>query len=96
MEKTIKPAFSRVLIQKKADDKIGSIVVPLTAKQGQHGTRASVIDVGPDCVTVKPGDEIFYGVYAFTELPVKYSEDLRHYHDILIINEEDIIAFIKE
>lgn len=93
----LEPLGARVLVKRKADEKIGIIYIPDSAKG--VSLRGDVIAVGKDCVWVKPGDDILFGRYAPFELPTKYYDDLRnseYYKEVLIMNEEDILLKINQ
>ncbi|MCB1141462.1 MAG: co-chaperone GroES [Leptospiraceae bacterium] len=92
----IKPLADRVLVEPKteAEEKIGSLYVPDTAKEKpQEGT---IVEVGPGKyeggkqipMEVKVGDKVLYGKYSGTE--VKQGGK-----DYLIIRESDILAIVK-
>jgi len=92
----IKPLDDRVLIeQSEAEEKTpGGIVLPDTAKEKPQ--RGKVVAVGPGKLSkdgdhlgmsVKAGDEVFYGKYAGTDVEidgVKY----------VIVKESDILGVV--
>ncbi len=91
----IKPLGDRVVVRPldKAEDKVGSLYVPDTAKEKpQEGT---VQAVGPGrsengktiAPEVKVGDKVLYGKYSGTEIK-------QNGEDMLIIRESDILAII--
>ncbi|MFB5649852.1 co-chaperone GroES [Leptospira wolffii] len=93
----IKPLGDRVLVEPKqeAEEKIGSIFVPDTAKEKPQ--EGKVIEVGSGRyedgklvpLEVKPGDVVLYGKYSGTEI----KSDGKEY---LIIRESDILAIVKK
>jgi chaperonin GroES len=94
----VKPLDDRVLVkQSEAEEKTaGGIVLPDTAKEKPQ--RGKVIAVGPGkmldsgeraSMSVKKGDEIFYGKYAGTEIKI----DGEPY---VILKESDVLAVIEK
>ncbi|MEI1279081.1 co-chaperone GroES [Leptospira venezuelensis] len=93
----IKPLGDRVLVEPKqdAEEKIGSIFVPDTAKEKPQ--EGKVVEVGSGRyedgklvpLEVKPGDVVLYGKYSGTEI----KSDGKEY---LIIRESDILAIVKK
>ncbi len=94
----IKPLDDRVLIkQSDAEEKTtGGIVLPDTAKEKPQ--RGKVVAAGPGKmlksgkigkISVKKGDEVFYGKYSGTEVEV----DGQKY---VIANESDILGIIEK
>lgn len=87
----IQPLADRVLVlPAKAEEKVGGIIIPDTAKEKpQHG---KVIAVGEgtkdDKMVLKEGDEILYGKYAGTELE---NEGEKY----LIMRQSDVLAILK-
>ncbi|WP_455094378.1 co-chaperone GroES [Prevotella koreensis] len=88
----IKPLADRVLIlPASAEEKIGSIIIPDTAKEKPlHGT---VVAAGngtkEEEMILKEGDEVLYGKYSGTEL----EHDGKKY---LIMKQSDVLAVIKK
>ena len=67
----VKPLADRVLIAPApAEEKVGGIIIPDTAKE--KPLRGKVIAVGngtkDEEMTLKEGDEVLYGKYSGTEL----------------------------
>ncbi|EIE00083.1 co-chaperone GroES [Leptospira licerasiae] len=93
----IKPLGDRVLVEPKqdAEEKIGSIFVPDTAKEKPQ--EGKVVEVGSGRyedgklvpLEVKAGDVVLYGKYSGTEI----KSDGKEY---LIIRESDILAIVKK
>ena len=87
----IQPLADRVLVlPAPAEEKVGGIIIPDTAKEKpQHG---KVIAVGEgtkdDKMVLKEGDEVLYGKYAGTEL----EEEGENY---LIMRQSDVLAILK-
>ena len=87
----IQPLADRVLVlPAPAEEKVGGIIIPDTAKEKpQHG---KVIAVGEgtkdDKMVLKEGDEVLYGKYAGTEL----EEEGERY---LIMRQSDVLAILK-
>lgn len=84
----LQPLFSRIIVQRKEIEKIGSIIIPESTQQ-MKATEGTVIAVGNECDTVKAGDVVFFGKYSGAEIErdkVKY----------IVCNEDDIIALVKK
>ena len=92
----IQPLGDRVLVEpkKEAEEKIGSIIVPDTAKEKPQEGKVVAVGAGKYedgkliPLEVKVGDTVLYGKYSGTE--VKQSGQ-----DYLIIRESDILAKIN-
>jgi chaperonin GroES len=92
----IQPLGDRVLVEpkKEAEEKIGSIIVPDTAKEKPQEGKVIAVGAGKYedgklvPLEVKVGDTVLYGKYSGTE--VKQSGQ-----DYLIIRESDILAKIN-
>jgi chaperonin GroES len=92
----IKPLGDRVLIEPKkdAEEKIGSLYVPDTAKEKPQ--EGKVVEIGGGKyedgklvpLEVKVGDTVLYGKYSGTEVKQGGKE-------FLIVREGDILAIIK-
>ena len=88
---TIKPLADRVLVlQAQAEEKVGGIIIPDTAKEKPQ--RGKVIAVGngtkDEEMILKVGDEVLYGKYAGTEL----ENDGEKY---LIMRQSDVLAVVE-
>jgi len=81
----LEPYGSRLIAKQTDDDKVGMIYVPDHAKKGS--LRATVMEIGPECDWVKPGDVIYFGTYAKFNLPLRGEE----WRDFFIMNEDDIL-----
>ncbi len=87
----IQPLADRVLVKPAAaEEKIGGIIIPDTAKEKPlHGTIVAVGNGTKDEeMILKAGDEVLYGKYSGTELEyesVKY----------LMMRQSDVLAIIK-
>ena len=92
----IKPLGDRVVVRPldQAEEKVGSLYVPDTAKEKpQEGT---VEAVGPGrseagktiAPEVKVGEKVLYGKYSGTEIK-------QNGEDMLIIRESDILAIVS-
>ncbi|MCW7463270.1 co-chaperone GroES [Leptospira limi] len=92
---SIKPLGDRVVVEPKneSEEKIGSIIVPDTAKEKPQ--EGKVIAVGQGRyedgklvpLEVKVGDTVLYGKYSGTEIKQGGKE-------LLIIRESDILAVV--
>ena len=87
----IQPLADRVLIlPAAAEEKIGGIIIPDTAKE--KPLRGKVVSTGKGTkdeeIILKEGDEVLYGKYAGTELEF----DGEKY---LMMRQSDVLAVIK-
>ena len=88
---SIKPLADRVLVRPAtAEEKtIGGIIIPDTAKE--KPLKGEVIAVGngtkDEDMILKPGDNVFYGKYAGTEIELNGEQ-------YLIMRQSDILAII--
>ena len=94
----VKPLDDRVLVkQSEAEETTaGGIVLPDTAKEKPQ--QGKVIAVGPGRLldsgergkmSVRKGDEIFYGKYAGTEIKIDDEE-------YVILKEADVLAIVEK
>jgi chaperonin GroES len=93
----IQPIDDRVVVEQvEAEEKTaGGIVLPDSAREKPQ--RGKVIATGPGklldsgergTMSVKVGDEVFYGKYAGTEIEIDGNE-------VVILRESDILAIIE-
>ncbi len=94
----IKPLEDRVLVKQSTPEEktAGGIVLPDSAQEKQQ--RGTVVATGPGkmldsgergSMSVKKGDEVFYGKYAGTEVEI----DNETY---VILRENDILAIVEK
>jgi chaperonin GroES len=94
----VKPLDDRVLVKRgEAEEKTaGGIVLPDTAKEKPQ--RGKVIAAGPGrmldsgkrgSMSVKAGDEVFYGKYSGTEIKIDGKE-------YVILKESDVLAVVEK
>ncbi len=88
---TIKPLADRVLIlPAKAEEKVGGIIIPDTAKEKPQ--RGKVIAAGhgtkDEEMVLKEGDEVLYGKYAGTEIESNGEK-------YLIMRQSDVLAVVE-
>ena len=94
----IRPLHDRVLLKRleESEDRIGSIVIPDTAKEKPQ--RAKVISVGDGVVLesgervpleVKPGDTVLLGKYSGAEAKVDGQE-------YVIVREDEILGVLTD
>ena len=94
----VKPLDDRVLVRQSSPEETtaGGIVLPDTAKEKPQ--RGRVAGIGPGklldngkrgAMSLKNGDEVFYGKYAGTEIKVGGKEHV-------ILRESDVLAVIQE
>ena len=86
----IKPLADRVLISPaQAEEKIGGIIIPDTAKE--KPLRGKVVATGKGTkdeeMILKEGDEVLYGKYAGTELELDGEK-------FLMMRQSDVLAVI--
>ena len=92
----VKPLDDRVLIKQSDAEETtaGGIVLPDTAKEKPQRGKIVAVGVGKlldsgarGKMSVKKGDEVFYGKYAGTEIKIDGK-------DFVILKESDILAII--
>ena len=94
----VKPLDDRVLVKQcEAEEKTaGGIVLPDTAKEKPQ--RGKVVATGPgktldsgkrSPMTLKKGDEVYYGKYTGTEIKI-------HGDEYVILRESDVLAVIEK
>ena len=93
---TVKPLADRSLVKRlEEDDKIGSIIVPDSAKEKSE--KAEVVAVGKGRKTdegklvpleVEKGDKILIGKYAGTDIKIDGEE-------YIIMKQEDVMGIFK-
>lgn len=86
----IKPLADRVLVlPAQAEEKVGGIIIPDTAKE--KPLRGKIIAVGEgtenEKMILKANDEVLYGKYAGTELELEGEK-------YLIMKQNDVLAVI--
>ncbi len=94
---SIKPLGDRVVVEPKneAEEKIGSIIVPDTAKEKPQEGKVTAVGQGKYedgkliPLEVKVGDTVLYGKYSGTEIK-------QGGKDYLIIRESDILAVVSK
>lgn len=88
----VKPLADRVLVAPApAEEKVGGIIIPDTAKEKPQ--RGKVVAVGQgtkdEPMTLKEGDEVLYGKYAGTELE-------NNGEKFLMMRQSDILAVVED
>ena len=86
----IKPLADRVLVAPAAaEEKVGGIIIPDTAKE--KPLRGRIVAAGngtkDEQMVLKEGDEVLYGKYAGTELELDGTK-------YLIMRQSDVLAII--
>ncbi len=86
----IRPLADRVLVKPAAaEEKIGGIIIPDTAKE--KPLKGEVVSVGngtkDEEMILKPGDQVLYGKYAGNELEFEGEK-------YLIMRQSDVLAVI--
>lgn len=87
----IKPLADRVLVKPApAEEKVGGIIIPDTAKE--KPLRGQIIAAGngtkDEQMVVKEGDTVLYGKYAGTEIELDGDK-------FLIMRQSDVLAVIE-
>lgn len=87
----IKPLADRVLVKPApAEEKVGGIIIPDTAKE--KPLRGQIVAAGngtkDEQMVVKEGDTVLYGKYAGTELELDGEK-------FLIMRQSDVLAVIE-
>lgn len=88
----VKPLADRVLVlPAQAEEKIGGIIIPDTAKEKpQHGKVVATGNGTKDEeMVLKEGDEILYGKYSGTELEFDGTK-------YLIMRQSDVLAVVNK
>ena len=88
----IRPLADRVLVlPAQAEEKVGGIIIPDTAKEKpQHGTIVAAGNGTKDEeMVLKEGDEVLYGKYSGTELEVEGTK-------YLIMRQSDVLAVVQK
>lgn len=88
----IQPLADRVLVlPAPAEEKVGGIIIPDTAKE--KPLRGSIVAVGEgtkdEKMILKAGDEVLYGKYAGTELEYEGEK-------YLMMRQSDVLAIINQ
>ncbi len=88
----LKPLADRVLVlPAPAEEKVGGIIIPDTAKEKPQ--RGKVVAVGQgtkdDAMILKTGDVVLYGKYAGTE--IEYDGE-----KYLMMRQSDVLAVVEE
>jgi chaperonin GroES len=94
----IKPLDDRLMVEQSGAEEVtaGGIVLPDAAQEKPH--RGKVIAVGPGKLldsgkrgqlSVKVGDEVFYGKYSGTDVEVNSTP-------YVILSESDVLALIEK
>ena len=92
----LRPLHDRVLVRRlqEHEDKVGSIVIPDSAKEKPQ--QAEVVAVGNGklansgsrhAIEVKPGDRILFGKYSGSDIKLESDE-------YLILREDEILAVL--
>ncbi len=93
----MRPLGDRVLVRRleDAEQKVGSIIIPDTAKEKpQQGEVVSIgqgklLDNGDRApIDVKPGDRILFGKYSGSDIKIEGSE-------YLIVREDEILGVLE-
>jgi chaperonin GroES len=84
----ITPLWNNIFCEREAETKYaGTLIIPDTAKEKPMGAR--VLAVGPEAVSVKPGDFVLVGRYAGAEVRFKHS-------DYVVLRETEVLGIVNE
>lgn len=97
----LQPLGSRVLVKRKLLKMSGGIYIPHNSKEAKFPI-GEVLEVGEDCYRVNKGDVVTFGKYASMVVDegelelygIDYQKNIDH--ELLIINEEDILCVVFE
>ena len=87
----IKPLADRVLVlPAQAEEKIGGIIIPDTAKEKPQRGKVAAVGTGTkdEQMVLKEGDNVLYGKYAGTEIELDGTK-------YLIMRQSDVLAVIN-
>jgi chaperonin GroES len=95
----IRPLHDRLVVDRAEEEtkSAGGIVIPDSASK-EKPSRGKVLAVGPGktlengqvrSLTVKVGDEVFFGKYAGTEIKVDGQE-------VVVMREEDVLGIVEK
>jgi len=89
-----RPLFGRVLIERKVEEKKGSIIIPDTIKKRHAKAEGPVIAIGDTAQGVKVGDRVTFGKHAGAWLDPVYDEKTGEEKDgsLYICQDEDILV----
>lgn len=110
MSKTkYKPLFSRVVIEREVQTKVGSVMLPEHLQKKHARCEGVVIAIGPTADGVKIGDKVIFGRHSGTWLDGSYSQvavqtqqgqqrALKDNDDgtLFLCQDEDLLAIIEE
>ncbi len=85
------PLETRLIIE-KVEEEVSLIIKPKEAKDVSD--VGIVIEIGPDCIKVKPGDKILFSRYSWTALPFVGRD--HKYKGKFLMNEGDVLCIIDE
>lgn len=83
----IQPINKKVLIKRLIEEKKGMIIIPETLKEKKGS--GIILEIAKECEKVKKGDKIIFPLFQGSEIRVDNET-------LVIIDEEEILAIIKE
>lgn len=83
---------SRVVVKVEKIEAHGIIIIP-NSKEERAGLVGEVIEIGPDCERVKPGDKVLYARHSGFFLPFPRDE---RYEGCKLMNEDEILGLVIE
>ena len=89
---TIKPLADRVLVvPAPAEEKIGGIIIPDTAKEKPLRGIVKAVGLGTkdEAMILKAGDEVLYGKYSGTEIELEGEK-------FLMMRQSDVLGIIEK
>lgn len=94
---TLKPFGARVLLERRAANQVGSILLPDSAAKRHASLKCRVLETGPACDgTIKPGMDVLIGAHCGTWLdasgtPLSPEQGAKE-GSLYIVMDEDILA----
>jgi len=83
------PVFKRMIVKEFEVERVGHIIVPSSAREGEMATNCGVIlAVGDEVNAFAPGEVVYYGRHSGAWITIKK----KRYR---IINQPDILGYFK-
>lgn len=85
----IKPLFKKIVVKAKEAEEVraSGIVIPDTASK-ERPQQGEVLEVGPECKSIKKGQTVLFKTYSPTEIKMDGKE-------FLILDEEDVLGIVS-
>lgn len=92
--KVFEPYGHRIIVEKITEKERGGLLVPRDSQK--KALLGKVLHVGPEVQDIFPGNCVLFAQFSGCA-PYMNSELQKNYaEDILVMNDEDILAFVKE